>query len=140
MKSISRIMLVTTVAALAMNSMLASVRADGDPSAAQRVTADDRQTLQQRFKDRYPAILNAKKSGSVGETSQGVLEAVKLTDDATLKQLIADENNDRAALYALIAKDEDISPDQVARRAAKRNFDHARSGEWLKTDGEWRQK
>ena len=69
----------------------------------------------------------------------GLIDAVK-DADATARKLIDEENRDRKALYALIAKDEGIDADVVARRAAKRNFDKAKKGEFLKDNGTWRQK
>jgi uncharacterized protein YdbL (DUF1318 family) len=64
---------------------------------------------------------------------------VKSAQGATAK-LIESENADRRALYDLIAKEEGVSFEIVARRAAQRNFQKAKRGEYLKDNGTWRQK
>jgi len=54
---------------------------------------------------------------------------------------VEDENADRKALYELIAKKEETTPEKVAERNAARNFEKAKPGEWLKgKDGKWEQK
>ncbi|MBI1369260.1 MAG: DUF1318 domain-containing protein [Planctomycetes bacterium] len=93
--------------------------------------------LKARFAQRYPKLMEAKNAGQVGETYQGFVEAVGDVDGATAK-LIADENADRTELYALIAKEQDTTPDKVAERNALRNFSNAASGHYLKgRDGKW---
>jgi uncharacterized protein YdbL (DUF1318 family) len=105
-------------------------------------TAKEKASLQQKFEQRYPDVKRYKAQGKVGETSRGLLEAVKeeYLSDAALKRLIDEENRDREALYALIAKDEGIEPSLVARRDARRRFRDAAKGEFLKSDGKWTQK
>ena len=94
--------------------------------------------LQQQFESRYTAIRAAKGDGKIGETSRGFLEAVKGADvDRETSRLMDDDNRDRRELYKLIAEDEGVDADLVARRAAKRNFEKARKGEYLKRDSEW---
>lgn len=109
----------------------------GVPSLAM---ADRRDELQARFKKRFEQVRQYKDQGKVGETSTGLLEAVKDADDA-LKSLIEAENADRRELYRLIAEKEGTTPDVVARTNAIRNFRRAKAGDWLKADdGKWRQK
>ena len=103
------------------------------------LAAPTKDELQSRFEQRYPQIKQAKSDGKVGETSAGFIEAVKSADGA-LSKLIDDENADRRALYELIAKKEKVEMDVVATRAAQRNFERARPGEYLKENGKWRQK
>lgn len=103
------------------------------------VAAPTKKELQAKFEQRYPEIKKYKADGKVGENSDGFLEAVK-DADAALVKLIDDENADRRALYELIAKEENISPDAVAKRAAQRNFQKAKPGEYLKENGAWKQK
>jgi uncharacterized protein YdbL (DUF1318 family) len=74
---------------------------------------------------------------------EGYVEAVKkeYLDDKTLAKLIDDENADRKELYRVIAADEKTTPDKVAVAAAKRNYEKAKSGEFLKgNDGQWHKK
>ncbi len=103
---------------------------------------DDMSDLQARFKARYPQISALKQSGLIGETTAGILEFVKPgTGDDNAQKLVKDENDDRQQLYKLLAEKEGSTPDQVAQLNARRNFDHAKPGEWLKdADGKWMQK
>src|SRR5688572_4899320 len=94
------------------------------------IAAPTKQELQSRFEQRYPQVMQAKADGKVGETSAGVLEAVKSADGA-LSKLIDEENADRRALYELIATEEKVDAAIVAKRAAQRNFQKAKKGEYL---------
>lgn len=103
----------------------------------------DKQELQARFERRYPQLLQFKTQGKVGETPQGLVEAVdpKFAQDQAVAKLIAEENADRRELYKLIATEEKTTPDLVAERTAKRNYETARAGEFLKSaNGTWRKK
>jgi uncharacterized protein YdbL (DUF1318 family) len=106
-------------------------------------TAQTKEQLQAKFEKRYPQLLSYKQQGRVGENMEGYVEAVKkeYLDDKTLSKLIDDENADRKQLYGLIAADEKTTPDKVAVAAAKRNYEKAKSGEYLKgNDGQWHKK
>src|SRR5262249_22573921 len=97
------------------------------------------ESLKESFAKRLPKLAAAKQAGKVGETTAGTVEAVK--GDGDVAQLVTDENADRASLYALIAKKENTTADAVSQRAARRNFEKASAGEWLKgNDGVWKQK
>lgn len=106
--------------------------------------ADRQDELQDRFKDRLSDVRDAKADGKIGETTEGVLEAVEpryLDEDADLRELVDEENADRRELYKLIAEKEKTTDEKVAERNAARNFQKARSGEYLKTrEGEWKKK
>jgi uncharacterized protein YdbL (DUF1318 family) len=95
--------------------------------------------LQERFKKRYPQIRAAKQAGKIGETSDGYLDFVT-PGDKRLQALVEDENADRKALYGLIAAETQTTTQTVAQRAAKRNFERAKPGEYLKDDGKWTKK
>src|SRR5215217_6307127 len=88
------------------------------------LAAPTKKELQAKFEQRYPEIKKYKADGKVGETSAGFLEAVKDADDR-LSKLIDEENTDRRALFQLIADDEKVSPEIVAKRAAQRAFQKA---------------
>lgn len=97
--------------------------------------------LRKRFESRYPEIRQLKQSGVAGETSDGYLEFVKSGQkDEKASELVSEENDDRRALYELIAGKEKIGAEVVAKRNAKRNFERARDGEYLKEDGKWKKK
>ena len=105
--------------------------------------ADREGELQERFKRRLEDVRTAKADGKIGETREGVLDAVeaKYLDDKTLRTLVDEENADRRELYKLIAEKEKATEAQVAERAAARNYQRARSGEYLKDkDGAWKRK
>lgn len=108
---------------------------------AASVHADDLNDLKQRFQQRYPHLVKAKAAGTIGETSKGYVEAVKGSVPGDVAKLMADENADRRKLYEILAKKEGTTPEHIAERNAIRNFERARSGEYLKgRDGQWHQK
>jgi uncharacterized protein YdbL (DUF1318 family) len=99
--------------------------------------AESKAELQKRFKARYPEIQRLKQEGVIGETDEGYLDFVK---ERTGGDVVDQENADRKALYALIAKETSESPENVARHNAQRNFDKAKPGEWIKVEGKWKKK
>jgi uncharacterized protein YdbL (DUF1318 family) len=98
--------------------------------------AQDKAELQKRFKQRDPEIRKLKAAGKVGETSDGYLDFV----EGGSSSVVDEENADRRTLYAMIAKEEGISAETVATRNAKRNFERAAKGEFLKEGGKWKKK
>ena len=110
-------------------------------STASTAQAATKQELQAKFEKRYPQLLSYKRDGKLGENMQGLVEAVKrdYLDDKTMAKLIDEENSDRKELYKLLAAEEKTTVDQVAAAAAKRNYDKAKAGEYLKQpDGTWK--
>jgi uncharacterized protein YdbL (DUF1318 family) len=105
--------------------------------------AQDLGALKQRFAARYAQLKQIEREEKAGETPQGFVEAVTPAHlaDATVKKIIDEENADRRALYAALAKKENTTEAKVAERNAARNFQNAGSGEYLKQpNGTWRQK
>lgn len=99
--------------------------------------------LQERFKTRYPELQKLKLAGKVGETYKGFIGAVRpeFESDPNVQQILANENADRRELYHQLAQQTGTTPDEVASRNAARNFEKARSGEWLQyANGQWKQK
>jgi uncharacterized protein YdbL (DUF1318 family) len=110
--------------------------------AAIPALADRKADLQAKFRERLAAVDKLKHAGSVGETFDGWLAAVKdqSLDDAA-KKLVADENADRKELYQIIADEEKTSADTVGKRNALRNYKNGKAGDWFKLEsGEWKQK
>jgi uncharacterized protein len=103
---------------------------------------DRRQELQESFKARDAELRRAKQQGLVGETTEGLVAAVEADrTDEKVRRLIDEENRDRRELYQLIAAETNATPEVVAEQNARRNYQRARAGEYLRTaDGEWRQK
>ena len=101
--------------------------------------AETKEELQKRFKQRLPEINKLKAEGVIGETSEGYLDFVS-ERSSKASELVNEENGDRRKLYAIIAEETGTTVEVVARRNAKRNFEKAANGEYLKEDGKWRQK
>jgi uncharacterized protein YdbL (DUF1318 family) len=86
-------------------------------------------------------------SGAVGFTADGMVEvrdqnAIPLPERNAARQLVADENKDRAALYAAIAK-ANAHPEwepEIRETFAKRWIAKAQAGWWYKDAGGWKQK
>ena len=110
------------------------------PVAAQDAERDQ---LKERFKQRHSQLQAAKSQSLIGETFDGYVEAAP--EQSPLKKelakLVADENQDRRRLYVLLAEDLNTTPEKVAQRNARRNFQLAAVGEWLQgKDGQWYRK
>lgn len=107
-----------------------------------------RAELKERFERRHDDLNRLKEQGRVGETWNGLVEAVDDESElnAEARRLIDQENADRRRLYDLIADDvvegeKRISPEKVAERNARRNFTNAKPKEFLKTrEGFWFQR
>jgi uncharacterized protein len=100
----------------------------------------DLDKLKKRFKGRYPTLVKLKDAGKIGETRAAMVEVVKAeyagekaVGDKTVQAFLAEENKDRAELYALMAKQTETTVELVAARAAKRNYEHAAADHYLKT-------
>lgn len=101
--------------------------------------AETEADLQKKFADRFPQIQELKQKGIAGETSEGYVDFVQDTG-GDARKLVNEENADRRKLYELIAKKTGADPLTVAKRAAQRNFEKAKPGEFLKENGKWRKK
>ena len=101
--------------------------------------------LRERFKERYPQIQQLKQSFIIGETSDGFVDWVKKKDTKSAS-LVSAENDDRRQLYKLLAEEESkgevkITAEDVGKRAAKRNYEKLKDGEYYKDeDGKWTKK
>ncbi|HUG10463.1 MAG TPA: DUF1318 domain-containing protein [Opitutaceae bacterium] len=102
--------------------------------------ADDAATINRRMADRLPALDALKERLVVGESNSGMVEA-RGTVAAEEGQLIAAENSDRAAVYALIARTQSTSAEAVGRARARQIAERSKPGLWLQAaDGKWYQK
>jgi uncharacterized protein len=107
------------------------------------VCADTKAQITDRMAKRLEAIKKEKADGKIGETFDGLVDAVKAQSlsDQNLKKLVEDENADRKAFYELGAKEVGTTPASFALSAGRRNFWAANPAEWLKLkDGKWIQK
>lgn len=105
--------------------------------------------LRDSIKRRSGAIKPYMDKGSAGINQDGLLvvrssEGLSLKERAEVQQLIEAENRDREALYAEIAKANNIPPDAVPKIKgifAKSWIDQAQSGWWIQdSQGNWKRK
>jgi uncharacterized protein YdbL (DUF1318 family) len=99
--------------------------------------SQDAGALRQRMDQRLPAIDSMKAKQIVGENNRGLLE-VRGAASTEQQQLITAENNDRAAVYSLLAKQTGASADDVGRARAKKIAAGSAPGVWLQDEsGKW---
>lgn len=89
----------------ALEWLVTPARADADIN----IQSPAIKTLRASMEARFPKLKPFYQSGGVGMTNGGLiavrdLNAVALRDRKTVKSLVADENNDRKALYSEIAR------------------------------------
>ncbi len=91
----------------------------------------------ERMRERLPHIDTLLTSQMVGEGNRGLLVArAELSDEQ--KALVEAENLDRTAVYGMIARRTDSTPDVVGRQRALQIRERAAEGVWLQDeDGNW---
>lgn len=102
--------------------------------------ADSAADLRRRMEQRLPQIDALKAQEVLGENNRGLLEERK-SGTAGAAGVVADENRDREAVYALIAKETGASADSVARARARQIASGSRPGVWVQDEaGVWKKK
>ena len=103
--------------------------------------------IKNRMQSRHEQLKLFYDSGAVGLTPDGLVavrdpKAVSLADRQRLNSLVADENRDRNALYAEIARANGHPEWEQGIRDtfARRWVENARTGWWYQTSSGWRQK
>ena len=109
------------------------------PATAAFGAENKKDQLKKRLRERAPQIEKLKSDGVIGETDEGYLDFVK-GKGGDGADVVDAENGDRKTIYEQIAKDTGESVEKVARQAAQKHFEHAKAGEWFKTDGKWKKK
>ena len=106
--------------------------------------ADDAATIKKNMVERKPKIDALKKAGTIGENKTGYLEVMKDKDGKDVKiedadkKIVDDENTDRKAVYAAIAKKEGSTVDKVGELRAKQIRSKANEGDYIQgEDGKW---
>jgi uncharacterized protein len=95
--------------------------------------------IRARMAQRLPQIDELKAKEAIGENSRGLLEVRQAAGNAA--NLVAEENRDREAVYALIARDTGATADSVGRARAKQIAAQSKPGVWIQDEsGEWRKK
>jgi uncharacterized protein len=101
--------------------------------------ADSAGDLRQRMEQRLPSIDRLKATGAVGENNRGLLEERGGGGDAA--NVVSEENRDREAVYALIAKQTGATSDSVGRARARQIATNSRPGVWVQDEsGAWKKK
>ena len=81
-------------------------------------------------------IANTRPQGRVGETFYGYLVVVKT--DAETEKLVADINAERKASYQQLAKQNNVSVDDIAKLAGQKLVARAKPGEYVQgINGKW---
>ncbi|NQY26598.1 MAG: YdbL family protein [Piscirickettsiaceae bacterium] len=104
-------------------------------------------SIQANMKTRHTSLKPYYKSGAVGLTDNGLVtmrdaKAIALKDRNKVKGLVADENKDRNALYAEIAR-ANGHPEwkaDIQSTFARRWVSNAVSGWWYQSGGSWQKK
>ena len=99
------------------------------------------------MESRHAQLAKYYSSGAVGLTEDGLVEvrdqnAIPLPERNAVRQLVADENRDRSALYAQIAKANGHAEweKDIRETFAKRWVAKAQGGWYYKAGGAWKQK
>lgn len=93
--------------------------------------------IQQRMRERLPQLDALKAKEVIGENNRGFVEE-RGAGDASAAGVVAEENRDREAVYALIAKETGATPDAVGRARAKDIAARSRPGVWVQDEaGRW---
>ncbi len=113
---------------------------------------DPRTELKKRMTQRHAGLEKLRDAEKIGETHAGLVEAIKPATgkekidpadpkSGTVGELLDAENKDRKALYALLAKDLKVTPDEIGKQNGIRTLQKAADEHWLKlVDGTWAQK
>lgn len=108
--------------------------------AAIVVYAESAGDIRRRMEQRLAAIDKLKAEGIVGENNRGFLEqppGAAGNPGAVLEE----ENRDRRAVYALIAKETGATADAVGRHRARQIAANSRAGVWIQDEsGQWKKK
>ncbi|MBT3380083.1 MAG: DUF1318 domain-containing protein [Lentisphaerae bacterium] len=98
--------------------------------------------LKARMVARAPRLAELKQAKAVGEDLKGLVQIADETKvTAADKQLVADENRDRAIVYQIIAKQHGSTPGHVGTQRAAAIYKRAKAGVMLqREDGTWYEK
>lgn len=93
--------------------------------------AQSKDQITSSMRDRYPALLDAKNRGLVGEAWTGLVALVDAGAPADVQALVNAENNDRRALFQIIAQETGTSVEEVARQNRIRMYRLAEDSHFL---------
>ncbi len=102
--------------------------------------AENASDLRHRMEQRLSVIDGLKAKEVIGENNRGFVE-VRGSGSADASRAVADENRDREAVYAIIARETGALADSVGRARARQIAANSRSGVWVQDDsGRWLKK
>lgn len=108
-------------------------------SASTAALAESANDIRARMAQRLSQVDDLKGQGAIGENNRGLLEVRDGGGDAA--SVVAEENRDREAVYALIAKETGATPDSVGRARAKQIAAASKPGVWVQDEsGAWKKK
>lgn len=82
----------------------------------------------------------AKRDGLIGERADGYLGLVAESAAADVIALVSSVNDQRRAEYERIAKQNELSIEQVQALAGKKTLAKTRAGDWIFVNGRWQRK
>lgn len=101
--------------------------------------ADEVSDAKQRIAARLSEVAQLKLNGAIGENNRGYLEV--RGGGGNSAAVVADENRDRATLYAEAAKLTGRSADEIGRARARDIAANSAPGVWIqREDGTWQKK
>lgn len=108
-------------------------------SASTAALAESANDIRARMAQRLSQVDDLKGQGAIGENNRGLLEVRDGGGNAA--SVVADENRDREAVYALIAKETGATSDSVGRARAKQIAAASKPGVWVQDEsGAWKKK
>ena len=108
-------------------------------SASTAALAQSANEIRARMAQRLSQVDDLKGKGAIGENNRGLLEVRDGGGNAD--SVVADENRDREAVYALIAKETGATADSVGRARAKQIAAASKAGVWVQDEsGAWKKK
>ena len=108
--------------------------------AAVVMHAESAADIRRRMEQRLGTIDTLKAQEAVGENNRGFLE-VPPAGKGGAGNVVAEENRDREAVYALIAKETGATADAVGRARARQIAAGSRGGVWIQDEsGQWKKK
>ena len=133
-----RIMLSIVILNAVLFSPLSSAHADN--YSIKNMTSKIQEALDNR-RGRYEMLTALKAEGSVGETNDGYLKALR--DGGQVQSIVEAENKDREVIYRAIVEQNDLrgALDEVEKVFAKVQRDKAEPGDYIQLEnGSWVQK
>ncbi|HWB20285.1 MAG TPA: DUF1318 domain-containing protein [Phycisphaerales bacterium] len=103
---------------------------------------EDKIWIQKKDEDRYFDLVKLKADGTVGETSEGLVEAVTpgASKDSRIRSLVTAENKSRRDMYQRFAELDKSDSATVAKQYGEIHFENAQIGDMLKDASGWHKK